>query len=295
MNHAQSDGQILGVPVRPAAAIAAPTGVVSQELVTLDRQRANWVALWRLIALGSLGGLAGGFVAGLWLRLAMRMSGILTEERNRRVLTEADARVGDFTLEGTLFLVFSASSAGIFGGVLYVAIRQWLPPGGTGRALSFGALLLATLGFFLIVEHNPDFDLFGPNWLNVAMYSVTYIVYGMVASLIVERLDTRVVVQARVRLASTRSRLAMVALSPFAVLGLALTLALTISGLGIDMIRIMFPMAIVGIVIALANRSTTWRWARHPAVNWFGAIANVVPVLTGMFLTAQGFYGILAG
>ena len=224
----------------------------------------------------------------------MRISGILTVDRNQLIRTEADARVGEITLEGTLFLVFSASSAGIFGGVLYVAIRHWLPQGATVRSLSFGALLLAVFGFFVIDEHNPDFALFGPVWLNVGMYSLTYIIYGAIASLVVERLDAHVVVQGRVRLATTRSRLAMTGLTPFALLGLVLSAALAITGLGIEPVRVMLPLAFVGIAIMLANRFATWRWARNPALTWFGMLAIAVPIVTGVFLTLQGYYGILS-
>jgi len=294
MNETRSGGTVQVGSLHSATGTASPASAVARAPVTSNRHKANWVAMWRLIALGSLGGLVAGFVAGLWLRLAMRISGILTVDRNQLIRTEADARVGEITLEGTLFLVFSASSAGIFGGVLYVAIRHWLPQGATVRSLSFGALLLAVFGFFVIDEHNPDFALFGPVWLNVGMYSLTYIIYGAIASLVVERLDAHVVVQGRVRLATTRSRLAMTGLTPFALLGLVLSAALAITGLGIEPVRVMLPLAFVGIAITLANRFTPWRRARNAALTWFAMLAIAVPALTGVFLTVQGYFGILS-
>jgi hypothetical protein len=72
-------------------------------------------------------------------RLAMRILA-LTSPRAQGSITEAQEVVGRITLAGTLFLLEAGAALGMGGGLVYVAVRRWLPIRGTG--LVFGLLML---------------------------------------------------------------------------------------------------------------------------------------------------------
>jgi hypothetical protein len=194
-----------------------------------------------------------------------------------------------------MFLAMCAAMIGIVGGVLYVAIRRWLPGPLLVRATSYGALLLAVFGFVVMDDTNRDYQLFGPTWLNVVTFSLTYIVFGVLASLLAEWLDARVVALPLPRDATWRTRLVALVLSPFAVLGLGAIGVTAVSGLGFESARVMFLlMALVGIVSAVI-RSAGWTRLQSPSLARLGYASALLPALFGVYLTLQGIVGILTG
>src|SRR5215204_4962633 len=98
----------------------------------------------------------------------------MTDPRNRGLLTENDAAVGTITFAGTMSIAMFAGIVGILGGLLYVAIRSRLPGTGWRRGLLYGGLVLATFGFIVMDETNPDYQLFGPPGVNVGTFSFIY-------------------------------------------------------------------------------------------------------------------------
>lgn len=276
-----------------------PNGVVKHPPVTLRKRAVHpprdsaGLGLWRLVAIGGGAGFGGGFLAGIWTRGAMRVAGALTVDRNRGLLTENDAAVGALTLDGTLFLALAGAFAGIVFGVLYMSIRRWLPQNRRARAVTFGMLMLAVFGFILMDEHNPDYQRFGPAWLNVGTFSLTYVLFGMTVSFIAEALDRRI---PRLSLSSSgRTRLVTLGISPFAALAVGSVMIVALTGM-FDLTPAVI-LAVLGLI--WLYRASGSSWAHNSlgvrAIARYGAYAVLVPCLFGFYLTLQGIFSILAG
>jgi hypothetical protein len=267
----------------PAARAAGTSAVIS------------WTALYRTLAIGAISGFAAGFGAGIWTRVAMRVAGALTVDRNRGLLTDNDAAVGQITLSGTLGLAFFAALVGIIGGVLYLAIRRWIPGGALIRAVGYGVLLFAVFGFILMDEGNPDYQRFGPVWLNVGTFSLTYLVYGMLASIIADHLDDRMPRLDRVQAQGRARVLAWVTLTPFALIGAVATLIVVIFGVADPTAGILAGLLLLAGVVHLMLRR---RWRinlLNPRAQWAMGVVALAPGLFGVWLTIDGILGILSG
>ena len=143
-----------------------------------------------LIGISLLAGLAAGIVAGgIGSRLAMRIVALLAPPEDQGALTDAEARVGEISLDGTLFLLLAGATLGLFGGLLYLALRRWMPGGTLGKGLAFGALLLILFGHVIIEGGNPDFRQFVPSPVSVGLFASLFIAFGLIAAAIVERMD----------------------------------------------------------------------------------------------------------
>ncbi len=134
------------------------------------------------IGIGILSGLIVGFLAaGTGGRIVMRIIAIADPDTVTR-----------FTLGGTLFLLLGM---GLFGailgglaGLLFVAIRRWLPVPGPLKGLAFGALLLLGTGWlFFSGGQDENFSDFEPPLLGVALFASLYLVYGLGVGAVVER------------------------------------------------------------------------------------------------------------
>ena len=157
---------------------------------TLGRSPA-WVvhagALRRFAAVFVAGGLAGMIVGGIGSRVAMRIAAIAAPESVRGVPTEAGARIGEITLEGTLFLLlFAGVSSAFVGTSFYLAVRSWLPRRRWIRGLAFGTLELLVFGTLILDAGNPDFTILGNSVLNVALFGSLFMLHGVLLVLLVE-------------------------------------------------------------------------------------------------------------
>lgn len=97
--------------------------------------------------------------------------------------------MGEITVGGTIgFIVFVGVFGGLVTGVLFVLLRRWLPAGRAG-GLVFGALLLVAVGPHLdpLRPDNPDFDIVGPGWLAVVVFSAMALLHGMVVAALAGR------------------------------------------------------------------------------------------------------------
>jgi MFS family permease len=149
-------------------------------------------ALVRVLGAGVVAGMIAGFIAGgIGGRVAMRVSGILFLRENPDAVSITDSSgriVGTFTWSGTLALLQEGMLTGLLGGILFIVVRRWLPRSAAWRGLVFGLFLLATAGTLVIDPNNPDFTVLGPAWLNVAMYALLYLTFGMLIVPLAERL-----------------------------------------------------------------------------------------------------------
>ena len=146
-------------------------------------------ALLRALGIGVLAGLGAGFVAGgIGSRLAMRVVALTAGPAAQGLITENGNRIGVFTSD-TGFLLFFGTFLGVFGGLLYVALRPWLPRSGRRRGLAFGALLLAACGTAVVERENFDFHRFGIPALNIALFAALFLLFGLVVAPLADRAE----------------------------------------------------------------------------------------------------------
>lgn len=178
--------------------------------------------------------ITGGVVAGITVigaggRLAMRLLAVTGGDAAQGRVTEADEIVGAITVTGTRdFILFT----GIFGGLItagiYLVVRRYLPRNPLG-GLAFGAGLLIVLGTIVdpLRSDNPDFDIVGPGWLAIAVFTLLALAYGLALVGWMARLSEWLPL-----LSTERRVLARYALpAALAVAGVSVTVALVVLGL----------------------------------------------------------------
>ena len=126
---------------------------------------------------------------GLGSRVAMRIVGIVASPEHLRQPTEFGI-VGEVTFKGTLGLVIFGAIAGLFFGLLYLALRSWLPGGWATRGLAFGLLLLPPVGIFIVASSKTDFDLVSLTII-FSLFAGMILLYGLAAAWSIERVGRR--------------------------------------------------------------------------------------------------------
>lgn len=117
-------------------------------------------------------------------RLVMRVLALTSSASAQGQRTEAQFIVGFPTVEGSMaLLLFAGFPAGYSAALLYVLFRRWLPRGRSAGPL-LGVLLLVWLGALLdpIRAKNIDFDIVGPGWLAIALFSGLALLHGAVVA-----------------------------------------------------------------------------------------------------------------
>ena len=141
----------------------------------------------RVVGAGLAGGiLAGVIVGGLGSRLLMRIVGVMGRSHYGEV-THQNAVVGVTTLDGTLNLAIQGVGYGIFGGLMYLLVRRWMPGRGWVKGLAFGVFLLLTQGG-LVLDGDYEYYRYIQAWQAYAMFALLFPVYGIVNGLVTERL-----------------------------------------------------------------------------------------------------------
>jgi MFS family permease len=135
-------------------------------------------------------GVTGGFVCGLLFggiggRLAMFVLRLTSDRSLRGVTTDDGFTIGVFST-ATLFLLGVTSALGVLGGLVYLVVREWFPPGWrvTAMALFFGAIGSAGV----IGPDGIDFSLLSPLPLAIAMFVAIPVAYGVTMPLLAESL-----------------------------------------------------------------------------------------------------------
>lgn len=193
--------------------------------------------LWSFTVAAVAGLTAGLLVAGAGGRLAMRLLAATAGDAAQGRITEAEEVVGRVTTGGTIdFIISTALFFGLPTGLLYMVVRRWLPAGRVG-ALTYGGLLLLVAATRIdpMRKDNPDFDIVGPGWLALAVFTALTLVHALALAAVAGRYARALpLVTADVPLGTKLLRYApLVLLVPIApVLGLA---------------------ALVGVVVVLAS------------------------------------------
>jgi len=139
------------------------------------------------VALG-VGALVGFVVAGAGSRLAMRLIAVADDREDFGLPTEGGDMVGQVTLQGTLFVLFTGFAQGIVGAFLYLAMRRWLPERPLVRALCFAVIIL---GFGLTATINgnaADFE-FVNTVVSILSFAAVLLAYGMLVPILIDRLS----------------------------------------------------------------------------------------------------------
>jgi hypothetical protein len=149
------------------------TGQAPLALGFIDRmiRRLRWIAVRGLAAVTS-----GVLILGIGGRLVMFLSRLLHPEAVGR-FTENGNQIGEFTVEGTVaLLVFGGLAGGLFAGVVWVIVKQWIPD----NPLAVGLGAVAIGGFLLIEADNPDFLILRPPGLDLALLLALVFLFGVV-------------------------------------------------------------------------------------------------------------------
>ena len=102
-------------------------------------------------------------------------------------------RIGEFTIGGSFTLLVLSTIAGVIGGVIYVALRRWLPWSGAPRGVFFGLLMLYGPGAIAISE--VDLSILEPALPIYAMFAALVLLYGVGVALLIDRLHPAPAVQ----------------------------------------------------------------------------------------------------
>jgi len=96
--------------------------------------------------------------------------------------------IGEITVGGTVTLLVLSTIAGVIGGVIYVALRRWLPWSGMARGLFFGLMMMFGPGFIALGE--VDLQIVEPALPIFAMFIALIVLYGVGVALLTDRLHT---------------------------------------------------------------------------------------------------------
>lgn len=265
-------------------------------------------ALLRALGIGVLVGLGAGFVVGgIGSRHAMKVVALTAGPAAQGLITENGNRIGVFTAD-TGFLLFFGTFLGVFGGLLYVAARPWLPRAGRWRGLAFGALLLATCGTAIIERENFDFHRFGIPALNIALFAALFLLFGLVVAPLADRADRAFPAIPPSRALRLSTVGAYVLLAGCGLLGLfPIGMAVGVGLLGRGEVSPDFRMALV-LFLALLAVALLTRLAPAPAGHrggvpggvggegWGGAVkvAMALPVVIGLVVLLRAIGALLA-
>ena len=148
-----------------------------------DRLARSRRAMLRATAAGVI---AGVLSAGIGARVVMRLIAILDPSTNG-AFTDAEATVGEITLEGSAQFLIFGSILGAVSGLVYLGLRRWLPVGKPWRGIAYGALTLVTIGQPLFDPANVDFQIFEPVIVVVALFAALFFLNGFVVAKLLDR------------------------------------------------------------------------------------------------------------
>lgn len=137
---------------------------------------------WRSALFGALGGIASGIlVLGVGLRVAMRVVAMLDP-----------IRTPEFTLEGTMFILIGIG--GIFGGLLGILANLARRGMRLNSVITAGILPAAAAMSLLFVDdeiRRELFELGAGAWVNIPMFGLVSILYGIAVSVTTRVLEDR--------------------------------------------------------------------------------------------------------
>lgn len=172
-----------GLEVQPPSGDQHDAGCASPAAVRARRYL-------RGVVLGAGAGLGSGvLMGGAGGRLAMRLLAATAGGPAQGRRTEAEEVVGRISFGGTVgFVVFASLFFGLASGIVYLAVRRWLPGGRLG-GLAYGVLLLVAVAPRVdpLRADNPDFDIVGPGPLALVVFAALVVMHGMLVAALAGR------------------------------------------------------------------------------------------------------------
>jgi hypothetical protein len=142
------------------------------------------VSLRRLRAAIVGGFLAGVLVGGVGGRIAMLILRLTSTPAVRGLESDDGFVIGQISA-ATVFLLILTGVLGAAGGLVYLAVRNWIPP---RWRVAAAAVMAGALGGLAVIDPvGLDFTVLGPLSLAVAMFVVLPAAYGALMSVWVER------------------------------------------------------------------------------------------------------------
>jgi hypothetical protein len=194
--------------MRPANLIVATLGIAAAGLalaiswrgrrlpVLVRVQPEGWkpavVAAIRTVAACLAAGVVAGFlVVGLFGRFVMRVLGATSGDDVQGRLTEAEERVGEITLDGTIgFVIFAGLLLPVLLMMIYAGVRELVPDRAVIGGAVFGVVVLATAGVDdPLSPDNIDFDILAPTWLAVLLVTSAALLFGVTAAVLAHRFE----------------------------------------------------------------------------------------------------------
>jgi hypothetical protein len=241
--------------------------------------RLRWIA-----ARGLAGVTSGVLVLGLGGRLVMFLSRLLHPDAAGR-FTENGNRIGELTTDGTLaLLIFGGLAGGLFGGAVWVFVKEWIPD----NPLLVGLGTVAIGGFLLVEADNPDFVILDPPVIDLILLLALVFLFGVVLHRFDKALERR--------LPNRRGVLALVVYGLLTVIGIAVAIPTFGNFFSAAFCACAHPPIWTGAFIAAAAVATLWWWALDlrgaeapsSSLQAFGRLATAGAVLAGAFhLTIQ--------
>lgn len=105
--------------------------------------------------------------------------------------------MGEISPGGTLFLLLAGGVIGVLGGLVFLAVRRWLPGEGWLRGLLFGGFLLSAFGSLIIDPDNRDFVFLDPAALAITTFAAIYLLYGVLFVLLYEWIGPTIIAARR--------------------------------------------------------------------------------------------------
>ena len=234
----------------------------------------------RHLGAASLAGIiAGVLVGGLLGRIVMRVAGATSRPVLAGSLTSNGNRLGDITVGGTLALIlFVGVIAGIVGGVVFASAEPWLRSR-RRKGLIFGAALLVAVGFTVLDPTNIDFERFGVAPLNVALFALLFIAFGVAIAWLFDRIRTAIDRPGPIAMGLT----IICWLSALAACAAAVVSAASIGGLGEPLPALLFAVVVLVPPVVL--------WRHLPRRIAYAAFA--LPVVVGGLRTVDGLRQLL--
>ena len=139
----------------------------------------------RRVRAGIVGGfLAGVLVGGVGGRIAMLILRLTSTAAVRGLESDDGFRIGQISA-ATVFLLILTGVLGAIGGLVYLAVRSWIPP---RWRVAVAAVVAGAIGGAAVIDPvGLDFTVLGPLPLAVAMFVALPAAYGALMSLWVER------------------------------------------------------------------------------------------------------------
>jgi hypothetical protein len=220
----------------------------------------------RRVSAGVVGGLAtGALIGGIGGRLAMFVLRLTSEPPLHGLETDDGFTIGRFSGQ-TLFLVIATAALGVIAGLVYLAVRAWLPE--RWRAALTGVFGGIVGGALFIRPGGLDFTLLDPLPLAIVMFIALPAIYGVAMSVFVERL-------LRSDPGASRSWGWLLGLLPLVAFGAT-------GPLGVGVLLVMF--GLWWFVRTVPEATTIWR---SPTVVWIGRAALLA-------VTARGLVSLIA-